>query len=102
MEGAYFSNFGSRLSAAHIRLQNIQQVQGWRVVGFQNVTLALAPRTFVLKFPTVTGMEGGSLSKCGSRLSAAHIRDHVKRNVHKPSAKKNHARANMSNPYQTQ
>ena len=49
MEGGSFSKFGSRRSAAHIRLKNLQQVQGWRAVPFQNWALALAPRTFVLK-----------------------------------------------------
>ena len=49
MEGGPLSICSSRLRAAHIRLEQLQQCQGWRAVGFQNVALALAPRTFVLK-----------------------------------------------------
>ena len=74
MEGGWFSKLGSRLGAAHIRLRFLQQLQGWRAVSFQNRALALAPRTFVSNFATVTGMKGGSFSKLGSRLGAAHIR----------------------------
>ena len=48
MEGGPFSKLGSRLSAAHIRFENVQQFQGWRAARFQNVALALAPRTLVL------------------------------------------------------
>ena len=40
MEGGSFSKLGSRLSAAHIRLENVQQFQGWRAVPFQNGALA--------------------------------------------------------------
>ena len=108
MEGGSFSKFGSRFSAAHIRRKSVQQLQGWRAVPFQNAALAFAPRTFVLNVSnsyrdggrflfkswlsffaprafvskvskTVKGMEGGSFSKRGSRLSPAHIRAHVKR-----------------------
>ena len=46
MEGGTFSKFGSRLSAAHIRLSNLQQLQGWGAARFQTWALALAPRTF--------------------------------------------------------
>ena len=74
MEGGSFSKCGSRLSAAHIRLKNLQQLQGSRAVPFQNGALALAPHTFVIKLALVSTIEGGWFSKLGSRLSAAHIR----------------------------
>ena len=97
-----YSKCGSRLSTAHIRFTNLQQFHGSRGCVTQNVALALAPRTFVLticnsftdrggallkmwlspqrrahsffKAATVSRIEAGSFSKCGSRLSAAHIR----------------------------
>ena len=50
MEGGSFSKWGSRLSAAHIRLKTLQQLHGSRAVPFQNGALALVPRTFVLRF----------------------------------------------------
>eukprot|EP00959_Pyramimonas_sp_CCMP1952_P428407 8973234-Pyramimonas_sp.AAC.1 len=46
MEGGRLSNFGSRLSAAHIRLRKLQELHGWRAGGCQNVALAFAPRAF--------------------------------------------------------
>ena len=49
MEGGPFSKCGSRLSAAHIRLIHFQQLQGCRAARFENVALALAPRTFGVK-----------------------------------------------------
>ena len=49
MEGGWFAKLGSRLSAAHIRLKGFQELQGWRAARFQNLVLAVAPRTFVLK-----------------------------------------------------
>eukprot|EP00959_Pyramimonas_sp_CCMP1952_P452520 9466723-Pyramimonas_sp.AAC.1 len=49
MEGGWFSTCGSRLSAAHIRFKNGQELHGLRASRFQNAALALAPRTFVLK-----------------------------------------------------
>ena len=52
----------------------VQQLHGSRAGRFQNGALALAPRTLVFKFATVTGMEGRSFSKWGSRLGAADIR----------------------------
>ena len=77
MEGGPFSTCSSRLSAAHTRLEHVQQLQGWRTVGFQNVALALAPRTLFIK-TTDSRMEGGFFSKCSSRLSAVRIRlEHV-------------------------
>eukprot|EP00959_Pyramimonas_sp_CCMP1952_P342034 7165189-Pyramimonas_sp.AAC.1 len=47
MEGGSFSTCGSRHSAARIRLSILQQLQAWRAVPFQHVTLALVPRAFV-------------------------------------------------------
>ena len=100
MEGGPFSKWGSRLGAAHIRLKPLQHLHGCSF--FADGVLSLAPRTFVVKacngytdggrflfkmglspwrrghsseqFATVTRMEGGSLSKWGSRLGAADIR----------------------------
>ena len=43
-----YSKCGSRLSAAHIRFNNLQQFHGSRGCVTQNVALDLAPRTFVL------------------------------------------------------
>eukprot|EP00959_Pyramimonas_sp_CCMP1952_P013595 286893-Pyramimonas_sp.AAC.1 len=37
------------------------------------MVLALAPRTLVLNMVRVSQAGSGSVSKCGSRLSAAHI-----------------------------
>eukprot|EP00959_Pyramimonas_sp_CCMP1952_P223208 4666388-Pyramimonas_sp.AAC.1 len=48
MDGEWFSKCGSRLSAAHIRLNKSQELHGLRAGGFPNVALAFAPRTFVL------------------------------------------------------
>eukprot|EP00959_Pyramimonas_sp_CCMP1952_P237574 4964763-Pyramimonas_sp.AAC.1 len=39
----------SRLSAANIRSNNLQELHGLRIARFQHVVLALAPRTFVTK-----------------------------------------------------
>eukprot|EP00959_Pyramimonas_sp_CCMP1952_P003685 77625-Pyramimonas_sp.AAC.1 len=49
MECGSLSKCGARLSAAHIRFENVQELHGWRAGRFQHVVLALAPRTFVLK-----------------------------------------------------
>ena len=38
-----------RVSATHIRLKSLQQLQGWRAHVVQSATLALAQRTFVLE-----------------------------------------------------
>ena len=46
MEGASFSKWGFRLSAAHIRLKRLQQLHGWKAYRVQNWALAPAPRTF--------------------------------------------------------
>eukprot|EP00959_Pyramimonas_sp_CCMP1952_P393831 8252317-Pyramimonas_sp.AAC.1 len=74
MEGGSLSKRGSRLSAAHSRFKKLQELHGLRAGGFQNVTLALAPRTSAFKTcARVSRIEGGSFSKCGSRLSAANI-----------------------------
>ena len=54
-------------------LEIVQQLQGWRAVDFQNLALALAPRTFVFKNQTGSGMESGTFSKLGSRLGAATL-----------------------------
>eukprot|EP00959_Pyramimonas_sp_CCMP1952_P076732 1603636-Pyramimonas_sp.AAC.1 len=47
MEGGSFSKRGSRLSAAHIRFNNVEKIHRLKAGGFQNVVLALARRTFV-------------------------------------------------------
>ena len=39
MEGGWFSKLGSRLSAAHIRHNSVQQLHVWRAVPFQNAAL---------------------------------------------------------------
>eukprot|EP00959_Pyramimonas_sp_CCMP1952_P447849 9377683-Pyramimonas_sp.AAC.1 len=49
IEGRWFSKRGSRFSAAHTRLKNCKELHGLRAGGFQNVALALAPRTLVFK-----------------------------------------------------
>eukprot|EP00959_Pyramimonas_sp_CCMP1952_P368214 7713023-Pyramimonas_sp.AAC.1 len=48
MEGGWFSKCGPRLGAAHIRFNTLQELHGLEAGRFQNVALALAPRTFVL------------------------------------------------------
>eukprot|EP00959_Pyramimonas_sp_CCMP1952_P153677 3215363-Pyramimonas_sp.AAC.1 len=67
VEGGWFSQCGSRLSAAHIRHQHCH---AWRAGGFQNVALALAPHTFVIQ--TCKNFVGGGCAvfNCGSRLNA--------------------------------
>ena len=45
IEAGSFSTCGSRLGAAHIRFKHLQQFPGSRPVPFQNVALALPPRT---------------------------------------------------------
>eukprot|EP00959_Pyramimonas_sp_CCMP1952_P077355 1616869-Pyramimonas_sp.AAC.1 len=47
MEGGPVSNCGSRLSAAHIRLTQVQEFHGLKPGRFQSVGLASAQRTFV-------------------------------------------------------
>eukprot|EP00959_Pyramimonas_sp_CCMP1952_P292752 6122729-Pyramimonas_sp.AAC.1 len=47
IEGGSFSTCGYRLSAAHIRLNELQEFHGLRAVPFQTLALALAPRKFV-------------------------------------------------------
>eukprot|EP00959_Pyramimonas_sp_CCMP1952_P271165 5669043-Pyramimonas_sp.AAC.1 len=49
MQGGSFSKYGFRPGTAHIRLKSSQQLHGWSVARFQNVTRALAPRNVVLK-----------------------------------------------------
>eukprot|EP00959_Pyramimonas_sp_CCMP1952_P239281 5000397-Pyramimonas_sp.AAC.1 len=49
MEGGWFPKYGSRLSAARIRSHKVQERHGLRITRFQDVGLALAPRTFVVK-----------------------------------------------------
>eukprot|EP00959_Pyramimonas_sp_CCMP1952_P097840 2045015-Pyramimonas_sp.AAC.1 len=49
MDGGWFSKYGSNLSAAHTRFKDLQELHGLRAGGFQNVALAMAPRTFVFK-----------------------------------------------------
>eukprot|EP00959_Pyramimonas_sp_CCMP1952_P039010 817130-Pyramimonas_sp.AAC.1 len=44
-EGGSFSQCGSRLRAAHIRLQSLQELHGLRAAPFQTVALSVAPRT---------------------------------------------------------
>eukprot|EP00959_Pyramimonas_sp_CCMP1952_P399115 8363195-Pyramimonas_sp.AAC.1 len=55
-----------------LNLKYWQQFHSWRAGGLQHVALAIARRTFASKFTRVSRTEGGSFSKCGSRLSAAH------------------------------
>ena len=43
MEGGCCSKLGSRFGAASIRLNSLQQLQGWRADRVQNGALALAP-----------------------------------------------------------
>ena len=40
IEGGSFSKWGSRLGAADIRLQSLQQLHGWWAGGFQNGAFA--------------------------------------------------------------
>eukprot|EP00959_Pyramimonas_sp_CCMP1952_P431289 9032848-Pyramimonas_sp.AAC.1 len=49
IENGPFSICGSRLSAAHIRFKHLQELHALRAGGVQNVALALARRTFVLR-----------------------------------------------------
>ena len=63
MEGMCYSKCGSRFSAAHIRVNNLQQFHGWRADVTRNVVLALAPRTFVLKVCNSFTDRGGALLK---------------------------------------
>eukprot|EP00959_Pyramimonas_sp_CCMP1952_P219489 4589516-Pyramimonas_sp.AAC.1 len=57
-----------------LKLKTWQQFHIWRAGRLQTVTLALATRTFVKHIARASRIEGESLSKCGSRLSAARIR----------------------------
>eukprot|EP00959_Pyramimonas_sp_CCMP1952_P022609 475082-Pyramimonas_sp.AAC.1 len=52
----------------------MQELNGLRAGGCFKVTLAETPRALVLKLCNVSRIEGRSVSKGGSRLSAAHIR----------------------------
>eukprot|EP00959_Pyramimonas_sp_CCMP1952_P203104 4247452-Pyramimonas_sp.AAC.1 len=52
----------------------MREIHGWRASRFQKVVLASALRTIVFQTSRASRIEGGSFSKCGSRLSAAHIR----------------------------
>eukprot|EP00959_Pyramimonas_sp_CCMP1952_P442993 9273803-Pyramimonas_sp.AAC.1 len=75
MEGGWFSNCGSRLSAAHNLFKHWQALRGLRAVPFQTVALALAPLAPSFQIVArISRIEGGSFSKCGSRLGAVHIR----------------------------
>eukprot|EP00959_Pyramimonas_sp_CCMP1952_P473323 9501542-Pyramimonas_sp.AAC.1 len=73
MENGPLPKCGSRNSAAYTPLKRSQKFYVLRACLFQDVALALAPRTFGRKHARVSRMEGGWLSKCGSCLSAAHI-----------------------------
>eukprot|EP00959_Pyramimonas_sp_CCMP1952_P180033 3764546-Pyramimonas_sp.AAC.1 len=69
-----FSKCGFRISAAHVRLKHLQEFYGLRACRFQNVALSLAPRTFVYnKCESFTDRGRFLFSKCGFRLSTAHI-----------------------------
>eukprot|EP00959_Pyramimonas_sp_CCMP1952_P373073 7813072-Pyramimonas_sp.AAC.1 len=48
-QGGRFSECVSRLSAAQLRSNNLQELLGLRITRFRHVALALAPRTFDLK-----------------------------------------------------
>eukprot|EP00959_Pyramimonas_sp_CCMP1952_P278865 5830850-Pyramimonas_sp.AAC.1 len=50
IEDGSVSKCGSRLSAAHTRSNNLQELHGLTAVPFQHVVLALAPRTIVYLF----------------------------------------------------
>eukprot|EP00959_Pyramimonas_sp_CCMP1952_P417729 8751892-Pyramimonas_sp.AAC.1 len=63
MEGGSCSRCGSRLRPAYIRHENIVERHRWKAGRFQNVHLALAPRTFVSQNARASRMEGGSLFK---------------------------------------
>eukprot|EP00959_Pyramimonas_sp_CCMP1952_P166114 3471805-Pyramimonas_sp.AAC.1 len=47
MKGGWFSKCGSRLSAAHIHFEHLQELHGLKAIPFQNVALASAPPTFI-------------------------------------------------------
>eukprot|EP00959_Pyramimonas_sp_CCMP1952_P076232 1592801-Pyramimonas_sp.AAC.1 len=49
MEGWRFSTCDSRVSAAHMILKGVRQLQGWRAFCCSKVVIAVAPRTFILK-----------------------------------------------------
>eukprot|EP00959_Pyramimonas_sp_CCMP1952_P375618 7867036-Pyramimonas_sp.AAC.1 len=58
-----------------LKLEHQHRLHRWRAGGFQNVALAAAPLTFVLKHvPRGSRIEGGRFSKCSSRWSAAQFR----------------------------
>eukprot|EP00959_Pyramimonas_sp_CCMP1952_P237917 4971676-Pyramimonas_sp.AAC.1 len=61
MEHRWFSNCGSPISAAHILLKSLHQLQRWREGRFRNVALALATRSVVIEFATGWRMKAGGL-----------------------------------------
>eukprot|EP00959_Pyramimonas_sp_CCMP1952_P322030 6738380-Pyramimonas_sp.AAC.1 len=67
MQGDPFSNCGSRLSAAHIRHTNVQELHRLSAVPFQNLALALAPRTFASNIrKSFTDSHDQRTRNCGS------------------------------------
>eukprot|EP00959_Pyramimonas_sp_CCMP1952_P366603 7678025-Pyramimonas_sp.AAC.1 len=50
------------------------QLQIWRAGRFQQVALSTARCTVISKGVTASRIKGGQFSRCGYRLSAAHIR----------------------------
>ena len=73
MEGGWFSEWGSRLGAAEIRLQTLQQLHGWGRLVFKMGLSRWRRRHSSLNFATCTRREGRWFSKWSSRLGAADI-----------------------------
>eukprot|EP00959_Pyramimonas_sp_CCMP1952_P133636 2794365-Pyramimonas_sp.AAC.2 len=80
IKGGWFSKWGSRLGAANTRLENLQQLHGWKAAGFQNGALALAPRTFVLNTCSNFTRGGHFLFNVGLAPSE-NIAFHIRKNA---------------------
>ena len=79
MEGGWFSKWRCRLGTADLRFKSLQQLLGWRAGPFQNGALTAALRTCVFNVCNSCTGGGRAISKWGSRLGAADIRQgHVR------------------------
>eukprot|EP00959_Pyramimonas_sp_CCMP1952_P360530 7550118-Pyramimonas_sp.AAC.1 len=81
MEGGWFSNCGSRLSAARIRLIKLQKFHRLRKIPFQNVALAFESRTYLkncvsripmVNVPEMVRWQKSRLSECNSYVGSRH------------------------------
>eukprot|EP00959_Pyramimonas_sp_CCMP1952_P273375 5714072-Pyramimonas_sp.AAC.1 len=81
IEGGWFSNCGSRLSAAHIRLIKLQELRGSRAGRFEIVALASAPCTVVGKKQKLHGLRAVPFQNVALAIAPRTLCLHICKNV---------------------